>query len=130
MKVLLLGGGAAVTTTDQAQAALSLSSPILAKLEEEAGLLARMRCAGGLSRMRGVSAEEITWPGGHAEPLEVGSDARAALHLTVLPPLHCRHPNVVNFYGVCRDPPCILTEYCEWPPARLRLLLLLRCCRM
>ncbi|KAL4443708.1 hypothetical protein ABPG75_011445 [Micractinium tetrahymenae] len=23
-----------------------------------------------------------------------------------------RHPNVVSFYGICRDPPCIVTEYC------------------
>ncbi|KAL4855412.1 Importin-5 [Chlorella vulgaris] len=24
-----------------------------------------------------------------------------------------RHPNVVSFYGVCRTPPCLLTEYCS-----------------
>ncbi|EFN51103.1 hypothetical protein CHLNCDRAFT_14990, partial [Chlorella variabilis] len=24
-----------------------------------------------------------------------------------------RHPNVVNFLGVCHLPPCILTEYCS-----------------
>lgn len=23
-----------------------------------------------------------------------------------------RHPNVVNFYGVCRSPPCIVSEFC------------------
>ncbi|KAL4451799.1 hypothetical protein ABPG75_007461 [Micractinium tetrahymenae] len=24
-----------------------------------------------------------------------------------------RHPNVVSFLGICRSPPCILTEYCS-----------------
>ena len=47
------------------QQALSLPAPLLAKLDEEAGLLASLR-----------------------------------------------HPNVVNFMGVCREPPCIVTEYC------------------
>jgi serine/threonine protein kinase len=23
-----------------------------------------------------------------------------------------RHPNVVSYYGICLDPPCLLTEYC------------------
>ena len=24
-----------------------------------------------------------------------------------------RHPNVVNFFGICREPPCIVTEFCS-----------------
>jgi hypothetical protein len=24
-----------------------------------------------------------------------------------------RHPNVVNFFGICREPPCIITEFCS-----------------
>ena len=24
-----------------------------------------------------------------------------------------RHPNVVNFFGMCREPPCIVTEFCS-----------------
>ena len=24
-----------------------------------------------------------------------------------------RHPNVVNFMGVCHEPPCIVTEFCS-----------------
>lgn len=29
------------------------------------------------------------------------------------PPLLGRHPNIVNFIGICRNPPCIITEYCS-----------------
>ena len=24
-----------------------------------------------------------------------------------------RHPNVVSFLGVCKSPPCVVTEYCS-----------------
>ncbi|KAI3427397.1 hypothetical protein D9Q98_010312 [Chlorella vulgaris] len=52
---------------EAAAAAMSaLSEPLLAKLDEEAGMLAALR-----------------------------------------------HPNIVNFLGVCHQPPCILTEYCS-----------------
>lgn len=41
VKVLLMGG--AIASPEQAQQALALSSPVLRKLEEEAGLLASLR---------------------------------------------------------------------------------------
>lgn len=38
------------------------------------------------------------------------------MHALQLPPPYTRttprHPNVVNFLGICHDPPAILTEYC------------------
>ena len=30
----------------------------------------------------------------------------------LLQPLPRRHPYVVNFMAICREPPCIVTEYC------------------
>ncbi|PRW05763.1 Purple acid phosphatase 18 [Chlorella sorokiniana] len=62
-KVLLMGGAGAADP----QRALTLSSPVLNKLEEEASLLASLR-----------------------------------------------HPNIVNFFGICHDPPCIVTEYAAY----------------
>lgn len=53
-------------TASQAAAAVSLSNPLLGKLQQEAGLMASLR-----------------------------------------------HPNVVQFLGVCTFPPCIMTEYCD-----------------
>ncbi|PRW33836.1 Serine threonine- kinase CTR1 [Chlorella sorokiniana] len=62
VKVLLVGQ---VANASDAQRALSLSMPIMQRLEAEASLLASLR-----------------------------------------------HPHIVQFVAICRDPPCIVTEFC------------------
>jgi len=62
---VLLDNSLTVSQADAA-AAVSLSNPLLGKLQQEAGLMASLR-----------------------------------------------HPNVVQFLGVCTFPPCIVTEYCD-----------------
>ena len=63
---VLLQGGRDIRSAAAAQRALSIPTAVLAKLEEEASLLASLR-----------------------------------------------HPCIVSFYGICRKPPCIVTEYCS-----------------
>ncbi|KAL4855455.1 Serine/threonine-protein kinase EDR1 [Chlorella vulgaris] len=51
--------------------------------------------------------------GEEAGSLALPSDVQAKLEeeAGIMGQLH--HPNVVQFFGVCRTPPCLLTEYCS-----------------
>ncbi|GAB4815428.1 hypothetical protein N2152v2_002474, partial [Parachlorella kessleri] len=66
VKLLLISGMGLEDADAAAEAALSLSNPVLRSLQQEASFMAALR-----------------------------------------------HPNIVSFLGVCRLPPCVITEYCS-----------------
>ena len=110
VKVLI---GGQLASSGEVQRVLALSAPIQQKLEQEASLLASLRCGGGVCwRVSGWERVGLTArnrPCWHC-------CCRGACHDTCPPtpvPNHThRHPNVVNFMAICREPPCIVTEYC------------------
>ncbi|KAL4855140.1 Glutamate synthase [NADH] [Chlorella vulgaris] len=51
--------------------------------------------------------------GQEAGSLTLPSDLQAKLEEEAGIMARLRHPNVVQFFGVCRTPPCLLTEYCS-----------------
>ena len=141
-KVLLMGGAGAADP----QRALTLSSPVLSKLEEEAGLLASLRhpniVSGGWGMghgaIWGVARSRV---GSGKLPFcrhrLVGDESAVPTIVRQLLTAFCHGsgiqqwpmdtlrahvppnavaaavpgPRQVNFFGICHDPPCIVTEY-------------------
>lgn len=118
VKVLLVGH---VASASDAERALTLSTPILQKLEAEASLLAslRWRSTPLLTHTHqpacySVQAVHQGWDAFASNPPgSAGCPAAAVGHPPTAPLPFPRHPHIVNFLGVCHDPPAIVTEFCE-----------------
>lgn len=128
---VLLGAGGMLGSAGDVQRALSQSAPLLRKLESEASLLASLRwakvgvlhgdpwearadgeCHHGRIILR-LSRPPTLPP--HLAANHSSSLPAQPLYLLPLPTPpahHARHPNVVQFLGICHEPPCIVTEYC------------------
>ncbi len=117
VKVLLVPGAAGTDLAAPGAAAEALALPpsTLAELEAEAALLASLRCVGGWWEARaghlGCSCAAVP-----LLPVAASADCLAwacsAVHCPLLHAASARHPCCVNFFGVTRNPPALVTEYC------------------